>query len=103
MPDRLSLGDGTCPTGTTGAPYYCVPGNPGNDNIVGGSGRDTVAGGSGNDSIRVRDGARDRVNCGSGRDTVTADRVDRIARNCERVRRSSPRRTSGAAEPAARR
>ena len=55
MPDRLSLGDGTCPTGTAGAPYYCVPGNPGRDTIVG----------------------------GSGSDTVTADRVDRIARDCE--------------------
>jgi hypothetical protein len=35
----------------------------------------------------VRDGIRDRVNCGSGRDTVTADRKDKIARNCERVTR----------------
>jgi len=27
------------------------------------------------------------VNCGTGRDAVTADRIDVVARNCERVSR----------------
>ena len=46
-----------------------------------------IEGGSGNDTILVRDGTRDRINCGSGRDKVTADRRDKIAKNCERVSR----------------
>ena len=29
----------------------------------------------------------DRISGSSGRDQVTADRIDRVARNCERVRR----------------
>jgi hypothetical protein len=46
-----------------------------------------VSGGSGRDTISARDRTRDRINCGSGRDRVTADRIDRVSRNCERVRR----------------
>lgn len=57
------------------------------DRIDGGKGRDGISGGQGDDSIRVRDGFVDRVNCGTGRDTVRADRIDRVARNCERVSR----------------
>jgi uncharacterized delta-60 repeat protein len=64
-----------------------LSGGSGSDRLSGGSGRDRLSGGSGRDRISVRDGRRDRVNCGSGRDRVVADRVDRIARNCERVRR----------------
>ena len=57
------------------------------DRLVGGRGRDRVLGGSGADRIRVRDGARDTVSCGSGRDGVIADRRDRVARDCESVKR----------------
>ncbi len=64
-----------------------VSGGSGNDRINGGSGKDTLSGGSGNDRIAARDGKRDKVSCGRGRDSVTADRVDRVARDCERVRR----------------
>ena len=64
-----------------------VKGNSGRDRIKGSSGRDRLAGGSGNDRSTARDGRRDRVNCGSGRERVLADRSDRVARNCERVRR----------------
>jgi hypothetical protein len=36
---------------------------------------------------RALDGYRDDVRCGRGRDVVTADRVDRVDRDCERVTR----------------
>ena len=64
-----------------------ISGDRGNDRINGNSGRDRIEGNSGNDRITSRDGGRDRVNCGSGRDSVLADRIDRVARNCERVKR----------------
>jgi putative cell wall-binding protein len=64
-----------------------VAGGAGRDRITGGSGRDAISGGSGADRISALDGVRDRINCGSGRDRVTADRVDRVSHNCERVRR----------------
>ena len=64
-----------------------ITGNGGRDRLKGSSGRDKLSGGSGGDRIDARDGRRDRVNCGRGRDTVIADRKDRVARNCERVRR----------------
>ncbi len=64
-----------------------LSGNSGRDRINGGSGRDRISAGSGNDSISARDRTRDTINCGTGRDTVVADRIDRVSRNCERVRR----------------
>ena len=64
-----------------------VAGNSGEDTITPGSGRDRVSGGSGRDRIGARDGKRDRISCGRGTDTVLADRRDRVARDCERVRR----------------
>jgi RTX calcium-binding nonapeptide repeat (4 copies)/WD40-like Beta Propeller Repeat len=81
-------------------------GGPGADLLLGGGGRNTVRGGNGNDRIesdpRGHDrifggggndliesgsGSRDVVSCGPGRDTVVADRVDRVGRDCEHVRR----------------
>jgi Ca2+-binding RTX toxin-like protein len=62
-------------------------GSSGNDRITGGTGSDRLQGDTGNDRISARDGARDSIACGSGRDTVTADRSDRVASNCERVSR----------------
>jgi hypothetical protein len=64
-----------------------IRGTPGGDRIKGGGGRDRIKARGGSDLIRVRRGGRDRVNCGPGRDRVIADRRDRVARNCERVRR----------------
>jgi Tol biopolymer transport system component len=64
-----------------------LKGNSGRDRITGSTGADRIAGGGGNDRINARDGRRDRVNCGRGRDRVVADFRDRVARNCERVRR----------------
>jgi RTX calcium-binding nonapeptide repeat (4 copies) len=65
-----------------------LSGGSGNDRIKGSTGRDRISGGSGKDRIDTRDRRRgDRVACGSGRDSVVADRRDRVARDCERVRR----------------
>jgi hypothetical protein len=64
-----------------------VLGAEGDDDIIGNRGRDSLSGGAGADSISARDGYTDTVRCGSGRDTVSADRRDRVARDCERVRR----------------
>ncbi|HEU4657758.1 MAG TPA: hypothetical protein VFR97_09545 [Capillimicrobium sp.] len=85
--------------GGTGADT--VVGGFGSDRIVGGPGRDRVFGDTapgscdvldctlpaGRDRIDVRDGERDRVACGPSTDTVLADRRDRVAPDCERVRR----------------
>jgi Tol biopolymer transport system component len=46
--------------------------------------RDFLSGGGGND-VLTGEGGRDVIACGSGRDVVHADRLDRIARDCERV------------------
>lgn len=62
-------------------------GGSGNDRLFGGTGRDLLDGGTGNDVISARDRARDTIRCGRGHDTVTADRIDAVARDCERVTR----------------
>ena len=64
-----------------------VTGDSGRDRISGGSGRATLSGGLSNDRISARDGNRDTISCGKGRDSVTADRNDRVGRDCERVSR----------------
>lgn len=50
--------------------------------------RDTARTRGGSDRVNARDGdKRDRIRCGPGkRDNVRADRGDRVAKNCERVR-----------------
>jgi Ca2+-binding RTX toxin-like protein len=59
----------------------------GGDRILAGGGRDVIDSGKDDDVIRARDGRRDRISCGTGTpDTVYADRADRVARSCERVR-----------------
>ena len=64
-----------------------LSGGSSGDRLNGGSGADRISGAGGNDRISARDRRRDRISCGRGRDSVTADRVDRVARDCERVRR----------------
>lgn len=71
-----------------GSGYDRLRGDAGNDRLYAGSGQDIVEGGSGNDVSYTRDGARDVVRCGRGRDVVYADRADRVARDCEVVRRT---------------
>jgi hypothetical protein len=46
-----------------------------------------IQGGSGNDRINVVKGGNDIVRCGRGRDVVFADPEDRIAKDCESIRR----------------
>ena len=88
-------------TGTSGDDV--IIGTLGADRISGGGGNDTICGepdgstsgsadvidaGAGSDVVDVRDRkGDDTVKCGSGRDVVTADRKDKIARDCEVVRR----------------
>src|SRR5215203_1011262 len=61
-----------------------LAGRGGADFLEGGAGRDFVDGGAGSDRIGVHlDGARDDVRCGSGRDVVVAERIDRVAADCE--------------------
>jgi hypothetical protein len=65
-----------------------VLGADGNDHILTDDrGHDRVFGGNGNDLIESAGGSRDVISCGAGRDTVIADRLDRVAADCERVRR----------------
>lgn len=64
------------------------------DLLLGRGGRDVVDAGRGNDRVAVQyDFARDTVRCGLGRDVVTADRVDRVQRDCEVVSRMISRDT----------
>jgi Tol biopolymer transport system component len=69
-----------------GAGDDVIAGLDGPDRISGGPGNDRLDGGAGNDHILGEQG-RDTIRCGSGRDTVIAERKDRVARDCERVRR----------------
>jgi hypothetical protein len=61
-------------------------GGAGNDSLYGGAGNDRISGGPGNDRIDGGPG-RDTITCGAGHDVVVADRLDRVARDCEVVRR----------------
>ena len=64
-----------------------IEAGPGNDFVFGGSGDDVIFGGSGDDVI-IGGNGHDRIDCGSGNDTVEgAGPLDRIAKNCEHVRR----------------
>lgn len=62
-------------------------GGRGADRITGGAGRDRISAGDGSDAVSARDGRADKVRCGRGRDRLTADRSDRVSRDCERVSR----------------
>ena len=50
---------------------------------------DWICAGAGRDVIDVRRGRADTVDCGPGRDTVYAEPRDKVAKNCERVVRST--------------
>jgi len=84
--DRLSGGAGNDRlSGDAGRDR--LRGDSGNDRLTGGADADTFDGGPGNDTVVAADKVRETVRCGTGRDTVTADRTDRVARDCERVKR----------------
>ena len=68
----------------------CLNGGRGNDRVIAGPGGDRLIGmlgGGGPDVIKARDGQRDMIKCGPGQDTVLADKSDRVAKDCEKVRR----------------
>jgi len=69
-----------------------ISGSSGNDRLRGNDGKDRLSGGRGKDRILAADKKRDRIRCGAGRDRVVADRTDRVARDCERVRRVGMRK-----------
>jgi len=84
--DRIFGDDGADHiTGDRGADR--IAGGGGDDTIFGNLGPDVISGGSGNDRINVVRGEHDAVRCGGGRDVVLADGGDRVARDCEDVRR----------------
>ncbi len=70
-----------------GAGADTLNGGPGADALVAGGGRNVLNGGAGNDRIRANNGKPDRIICGSGHDWVLADATDRVASNCETVKR----------------
>ncbi len=76
-------------TGSSGGDR--LDGGAGRDHLSDFSGRDTFRGGSGNDLIEARDRFNrriaDDVRCGPGRDVAVVDALDRVAVDCERVRR----------------
>ena len=75
--------------GTGGTDVLVGRGGP--DLLDGRGGRDRLSGGAGNDRLQAADGARDQVTCGSGADLVTADGVDAVGGDCERVVRQISR------------
>ena len=75
--DTIDAGDGN----------DTVAGQGGADRITGGAGTDDLIAGAGDDTVYARDSRSDRVDCGTGRDTAVVNSHDRVARNCERVRR----------------
>ncbi len=83
----LLLGLGGNDTLHGGAGDDHLLGGDGADSITGGPGQDTIEGGRGADLIQAADRQRDVVRCGPGRDRVIADKIDRVARDCEVVRR----------------
>jgi Ca2+-binding RTX toxin-like protein len=64
-----------------------IAGGSGDDEIFGNLDPDTTSGGPGNDRINVVRGDIDSVRCGPGHDVVFADPGDRVAGDCEDVRR----------------
>ena len=81
----LDPGSGGRIVGTRFADQLC--GRSGADAIHPGQGKDRVSAGAGPDVIYAVDRAQDVIACGLGRDLVFADRKDKVAWDCERVRR----------------
>jgi hypothetical protein len=63
-----------------------IRGGPGNDRLWGDAGNDRIFGDAGNDVI-VGGTGKDTIKCGKGKDKVVAGRSDKVARDCERVKR----------------
>ena len=54
--------------------------------ILGGPGPDRIDGGDGSDTINAVDQTADVIGCHGGNDTVSADRLDSVAPDCETVK-----------------
>jgi hypothetical protein len=66
-----------------------VVGTGDDDRITGTDDQDRIIGRNGDDRITSRgDDVADTVRCGPGDDVARADQLDRVARNCETVRRA---------------
>jgi len=65
-----------------------IVGSPNGDKVKGTRGSDSIRARGGDDRIDLRKGGADRVDCGPGKDSVLgAGDDDKVARDCERVRR----------------
>jgi hypothetical protein len=65
-----------------------VVGTHDDDRIRGTDEPDRIIGRDGNDRLTSRgDAVADAVRCGPGDDVARVDRLDRVARNCEKVKR----------------
>ena len=62
-----------------------VYGGAGDDVIDPALGNDHVYGGPGDDVIKTRGGERDWVSCGPGFDVAYVDKLDVVAKDCEKV------------------
>ena len=90
--DSLSAGGG--PTLLRGgAGEDMLSGGTGGDSIDPGPGTDYVVADGGDDKIVARDGTEDAISCGDGNDSVSADPVDNVDTDCERVTTSGPQPT----------
>lgn len=89
--DDVLDGGGGADTLLGGPGADVLRGGGGPDSLFGGPGPDALSGGPGDDLLKVAsDGTQDSVSCGGGFDTVSADRLDVVAVDCERVRRALP-------------
>lgn len=64
-------------------------GGPGNDRLYGQAGDDRLYGQAGNDYLNGGPGS-DWFSCGPGKDTVVADATEKVAADCEVVKRTGP-------------
>src|SRR5215208_715812 len=71
----------------------------GSDRVFGGQGSDELGGGGGHDTISAQDGYKDDVNCGLGIDTAYVDKIDRVNKDCENVRRTGSAGSGNGANP----
>jgi hypothetical protein len=81
-----------------------ILGTDGDDNVVGTLGDDQIGPRAGDDRVNARggddriisrDSGRDKVKCGGGFDVVIADKRDRAAKSCERVKRGKKGKRKG--------